>query len=83
MSWMSAIQWASVPLRSARRYSAHGPVYSNALSVPLFDQHGHVTAAITTLGMAPHFDADTEGVAAQMLRRLGHELSRQLGAEAK
>ena len=57
----------------------------NALSVPLFDQHGNVAAAITTLGMAPHFDADTNGVAAQMLRRLGQELSREIrrGGEVK
>lgn len=55
----------------------------NALSVPLFDQHGNVAAAITTLGMAPHFDADTEGAAAHMLRRLGQELSKQLGAHVR
>jgi DNA-binding IclR family transcriptional regulator len=54
----------------------------NALSVPLFDQGGHVIAAITVLGMAPHFDADVEGAAARLLRRLGKELSDQIGASA-
>lgn len=55
----------------------------NALSVPLFDQQGNVTAAITTLGMAPHFDGNINGAAAQMLRRLGQELSDQMGAAAQ
>lgn len=52
----------------------------NALSVPLFDQHGHVTAAITILGMSPQFEADPKGPSAHMLRTLGRELSLQLGA---
>jgi IclR family acetate operon transcriptional repressor len=29
----------------------------NALSAPVMDQHGAVVAAVTMLGMAPHFDA--------------------------
>ena len=52
----------------------------NALSVPLFDFQGNVTAAITVLGTSPHFEADPEGSAAQMLRKLGKELSDQMGA---
>ena len=52
----------------------------NALSVPLYDQQGNVTAAITTLGMSPHFDGHIEGAAAHMLRRLGQELSKQIGS---
>ena len=55
----------------------------NALSVPLYDQQGNVAAAITTLGMSPHFDGNTEGAAAHMLRRLGQELSRQMGAAVR
>lgn len=52
----------------------------NALSVPLFDQQGQVTAAITILGMSPQFEADTESTAGQMLCTLGRALSLQLGA---
>ena len=55
----------------------------NALSVPVYDQQGNVAAAITTLGMSPHFDGNTEGAAAQMLRKLGQELSRQMGAAVR
>jgi DNA-binding IclR family transcriptional regulator len=54
----------------------------NALSVPLFDQQGQVTAAITILGMSPQFEADPKSPAARMLRTLGSELSAQLGAAA-
>ena len=58
----------------ARRSGLH------ALSVPLFDQQGHVTAAITILGMSPQFEADPKSAAARMLRTLGRKLSAQLGA---
>lgn len=51
----------------------------NALSVPLFDQSGQLIAAITMLGMAPSFDASLEGEAAQLLKKLGAELSLQMG----
>jgi DNA-binding IclR family transcriptional regulator len=54
----------------------------NALSVPLFDQLGQVTAAITILGMSPQFEADPKSPAAKLLRTLGKELSAQLGAAA-
>jgi DNA-binding IclR family transcriptional regulator len=52
----------------------------NALSVPLMDFQGKVTAAITILGMAPHFDADLNGASATLLRELGQSLSEQLGS---
>ena len=51
----------------------------NALSVPLFDQQGQVIAAVTVLGMAPHFDAAPQGAAAKLLRKLGAELSARMG----
>jgi DNA-binding IclR family transcriptional regulator len=54
----------------------------NALSTPLFDHSGQVIAAITVLGMAPHFEADLQGRAAQLLKQLGHQLSAQLGYKA-
>ena len=54
----------------------------NALSVPLLDFQGKVTAAITILGMAPQFDADLSGASATLLRQLGQSLSAQLGSVA-
>lgn len=51
----------------------------NALSVPLFDHTGELVATITTLGMAPHFDASLQGHAAQLLKKLGMELSAKMG----
>jgi DNA-binding IclR family transcriptional regulator len=51
----------------------------NALSVPLFDHEGQVIAAVTVLGMAPHFDAAPHGAAARLLRQLGKELSARMG----
>lgn len=52
----------------------------NALSAPLFDARGHVIAAITILGMSPLFRAEVNGSAAALLRRLGTELSGQIGS---
>jgi DNA-binding IclR family transcriptional regulator len=52
----------------------------NALSVPLFNPDGEVLAAITLLGMAPHFDASPQGRAAVFLRRVSREMSARLGA---
>jgi DNA-binding IclR family transcriptional regulator len=52
----------------------------NALSVPLLDFQGKVTAAITILGMSPQFEADLNGASAKLLRRLGQHLSQQLGS---
>jgi DNA-binding IclR family transcriptional regulator len=51
----------------------------DALSVPLFDAQGQVLAAVSALGMAPQFDADPDGPAADLLRRLAREMSAQLG----
>ena len=51
----------------------------NALSAPLFDASGQVVAAVTILGMAPGFDARLDGGAACLLKKLGQELSLQLG----
>ncbi len=51
----------------------------NALSTPLFDSSGQVVAAITVLGMAPHFNASLEGRAATLLKQLGQSLSGKLG----
>lgn len=51
----------------------------NALSVPLFDQSGGLVASITTLGMSPSFDAQLDGAAAQLLKKLGRELSSKMG----
>ena len=51
----------------------------NALSTPLFDQSGKVVAAITILGMAPNFEAQLDGRAAELLMALGRQLSLKLG----
>jgi len=51
----------------------------NALSTPLFDQSGKVLAAITILGMAPNFEAQLNGRAAELLMALGRQLSLKLG----
>jgi DNA-binding IclR family transcriptional regulator len=55
----------------------------NALSAPLFDHEGKVIAAITILGMAPHFDASLTGSAANLLRKLSKDLSEQIGNVAE
>ncbi len=55
----------------------------NALSAPLFDHEGKVVAAVTVLGMAPHFNADPTGETARLLRKLGRELSTLLGRPAE
>jgi DNA-binding IclR family transcriptional regulator len=52
----------------------------NALSAPVMDQHGAVVAAVTMLGMAPHFDASPDGRAAARLLKVSKELSARLGA---
>jgi DNA-binding IclR family transcriptional regulator len=51
----------------------------NALSVPLVDHQGNVIAAVTILGMAPHFEAVPASPAGRLLRQLGTELSALLG----
>ena len=51
----------------------------NALSVPLFEKSGALVASITTLGMSPSFDAHLDGAAAQLLKKLGRELSSKMG----
>jgi DNA-binding IclR family transcriptional regulator len=51
----------------------------NALSVPVFDQDRRVVVAVTTLGMAPRFDADTAGPLARQMLALSEELSAQMG----
>jgi DNA-binding IclR family transcriptional regulator len=52
----------------------------NALSVPIFDHDGHVVVAVTALGMAPRFDADTSGPLARQMLALSAELSAQMGS---
>ncbi len=51
----------------------------NALSTPLFDSTGQVVAAITILGMAPHFKAQLDGRAAALLKTWGQQMSHKLG----
>jgi DNA-binding IclR family transcriptional regulator len=51
----------------------------NALSAPLFDRAGTVVAAVTMLGMDPHFDASPDGRAAARLLRVSGALSARLG----
>jgi hypothetical protein len=65
--------------------SSHGSRRAglNALSVPLFDQSGEPIASITTLGMSPSFDASLKGEAAQLLKKLGSELSSKMGYISK
>jgi DNA-binding IclR family transcriptional regulator len=50
----------------------------NALSAPLFERDGSVIAAITVLGMAPHFDASPDGRAAVRLLEVTRVLSAKL-----
>jgi DNA-binding IclR family transcriptional regulator len=52
----------------------------NALSVPIFDRDGRVVVAVTALGMAPRFDADTTGPLAGQMLALSEELSAQMGS---
>jgi DNA-binding IclR family transcriptional regulator len=52
----------------------------NALSVPIFDRDGQVVVAVTALGMAPRFDADTTGPLAGQMLALSKELSAQMGS---
>jgi DNA-binding IclR family transcriptional regulator len=52
----------------------------NALSVPIFDRDGQVVVAVTALGMAPRFDADTSGPLARQMLALSAELSAQMGS---
>jgi DNA-binding IclR family transcriptional regulator len=50
----------------------------NALSAPVFDHDGSVVAALTMLGMGPHFDASPESKAAARLLRVSTALSARL-----
>jgi DNA-binding IclR family transcriptional regulator len=52
----------------------------NALSVPIFDRDGRVVVAVTVLGMAPRFDADTTGPLARQMLALSEEISAQMGS---
>jgi DNA-binding IclR family transcriptional regulator len=51
----------------------------NGLSAPLFDHRGEVIAAITIMGMAPHFNAELDGSVAKSLLKLSREMSMQIG----
>ena len=68
-------------IRKSGIASSHGARRKglNALSVPLVDHQGHVIAAVTILGMAPHFEAVPASPAGRLLRQLGKELSSLLG----
>jgi DNA-binding IclR family transcriptional regulator len=52
----------------------------DALSAPLFDHRGEVVAAITVLGMSPHFDTSLNGSAASSLLALSKKLSAWIGS---
>lgn len=51
----------------------------NALSVPLFDHTGSIVAAVTVLGMSPHYEAIPDSASGRLLRKLAAELSGLLG----
>lgn len=51
----------------------------DALSVPVFDNTGNVTLALTSLGPSGLFDASWDGVIARALLSCAQEISRKLG----
>lgn len=51
----------------------------SALAAPVFDDQGRMALSLTAIGASGSFDARLDGPAAQALKRVGLELSRQLG----
>jgi DNA-binding IclR family transcriptional regulator len=51
----------------------------NALSVPIFDRDEQVVVAVTSLGMAPRFDADLAVPLALRMQALSDQLPAQMG----
>jgi DNA-binding IclR family transcriptional regulator len=51
----------------------------SALAAPVFDDQGCIALSLTAIGASGSFDARLEGTMAQTLKRVGLELSRQLG----
>ena len=52
----------------------------SALAAPVFDDQGRIALSLTAIGPSgSSFDLDPQGALAQALRRVGNELSRQLG----
>ncbi|QPF72905.1 IclR family transcriptional regulator [Roseateles sp. DAIF2] len=54
----------------------------SALAAPVFDDQGRMVLSLTAIGASGSFDARLDGPLAQGLRRVGQELSRQLGWRA-
>jgi DNA-binding IclR family transcriptional regulator len=61
--------------------SSHDGVVAgvSALAAPVFDDRGRMVISLTAIGPSGNFDLSLDGALAQALRRVGGELSRQLG----
>lgn len=51
----------------------------SALAAPVFDDQGRIVLSLTAIGPSGSFDAAPDGLTAKALRRVGRDLSRQLG----
>ena len=65
--------------RVSRAVDAAVPGVS-ALAAPVFDGQGQIVLSLTAIGPSAIFDTATDGALARELRRVGAELSSQLGA---
>jgi len=65
--------------RISRAVDAAVPGVS-ALAAPVFDGQGQIVLSLTAIGPSAIFDTATDGALARELRRVGAELSSQLGA---
>jgi DNA-binding IclR family transcriptional regulator len=54
----------------------------SALAAPVFDDQGRMVLSLTAIGPSGSFDLRLDGTLAQTLKRVGNELSRQLGWRA-
>ena len=52
----------------------------NGLAAPVWDASGRICLALVSLGSSASFDASYDGGSAQLLRRYGQQLSRELGS---
>ena len=52
----------------------------NGLAAPVWDASGRICLALVSLGSSASFDANYDGGGAQLLRRYGQQLSRELGS---
>ena len=52
----------------------------NGLAAPVWDASGRICLALVSLGSSASFDASYDGSSAQLLRRYGQQLSRELGS---